>query len=692
MDAKKGAPAERDATINNQRIDFTETESFLQALDPMGAFTFQSFDDTPRKESYLAKVFHGSFSEHRDELARLNKTGAGIFVTVNKTDLRGRKAENITGIRAVFLDLDGAPLPSEWLLEPHLIIESSPGRYHVYYLVEPGFPLDRFESVQKAIAARFNGDPAVSDLPRVMRITGFIHRKGEPFRSRIVQDHSLEPRYSAEQILKAFPPVEEPTKVRPDSGSDDPVLKALEGREMVIRQDRTEKGKYIIACPWADQHTDGNREAAFWLKNHGGFEGYGFRCLHGHCVDRTVKDLKEVLGIGKKTKIREVFTRKVSSVEARPIEWLWPGYFPEGALCLLDGDPGLGKSFLTLDLAARVSAGKHFPTGEKATPGGVVILSYEDDPGVTIRPRLETMGADLDRIVLLEGVTDDKGPRLPHVADIEAIREAVKEIDARLVIVDPLMAALPGAVDSHSDQNVRSVLAPLSRLSQETRTTVIVVRHLNKSGGGSPLYRGGGSIGIVAAARAAFLVGKDPKDEARRILAVTKLNVAPEPTSLAYRIVVNLEGNPFLSWEGQTDVNARDLLEQAEKKSRNAPKRELAREFLEERLKDGPVESETILSEASEREISRETLMRVKKEMGILSHREGGSSGEWFWSLKSVTPPIQKDDDTLYRKAENTRQNQRVSGLEIVNDDTLKNDPREPEDIPDLDEILEDIG
>ncbi len=649
MPNKKAASPDRPTiTIED---DFPTTERFLQVLDPSGLFSFQAFGDKI-KDPGLTKILHGTFKDHRAELARLNASGAGIFVTVSRTDGKGRKVENITGIRAVFVDLDGAPLPDEWPIEPHLIVETSPGRWHAYWIVE-NFPLDRFESVQKVIATRFRGDQSITDLPRVMRLPGFIHRKGEPFQTRIVRDWGEEPPYSEKQILEAFPPADSFRNEIRTAKTDDPILKKLTEKGMVVRQDRAEKGKYVIACPWADHHTNGDNEAVYWLPNHGGFKGPGYKCLHSHCTNRTTKDLTEWLGIRKESKAPEIFIRRLSEVQAKPVEWLWPGYLPLGALCLFDGDPCNGKSFLTQNLAAKVSAGGIFPTGERATPGGVVLLSYEDDPGVTIRPRLETMLADLNRIVLLEGLKDDKGPRLPHIGDIPAIREAVEDIRARLVIIDPLMAALPGGVDSHSDQNIRSVLAPLSKLAQETSATVLVVRHLNKSGSGNALYRGGGSIGIVAAARAAFLVAKDPEDEERRVLAVTKMNIAPEPSSLAYRISVNAEGNPFLSWEGESDLTARDLLT-PEDKPRNAPKRDLARKFLEDRLKNGPVASETILQESLERNISQETLKRVKKEMGILSHREGGSDGEWFWSLKDVKPPIRKVDDTLCREGMNT--------------------------------------
>ena len=291
MDAKKAAREDRQ---HNQQINFTPASHFLQAIDPAGGFTFQTFDDNPRKDHYLAKVFHGTFSEHRNELARLNKAGAGIFVTVNKTDGRGRKKENVTVVRAVFLDLDGAPLPDEWPIEPHLIVESSPGRYHAYWLVEGNFPLTQFEGVQKAIAAKFHGDPAVCDLPRVMRIPGFLHQKHTPFLSRIIRDHSLEPRYSPEQILEFFP---SPESTRGNTTqTDDPILKALEDKGMLIRADRAEKGKFLITCPWADTHTTGDPEAAYWQAHTGGHAGAGFRCLHGHCVDKTIRELKSFLG------------------------------------------------------------------------------------------------------------------------------------------------------------------------------------------------------------------------------------------------------------------------------------------------------------------------------------------------------------------------------------------------------------
>lgn len=163
-----------------------QADRFLTLIAEEEDVTFQTFDDKDKKRRDLSSIRHGSLDDHWEDLMELNRRGAGIFVTVNATDLQGRKADNITRVRAFFLDLDGAPLEPIYkaALRPHLIIESSPDRYHVYWIVE-GAGLAQFKPVQAALAARFGGDKTVGDLPQVMRLPGFAHRKGEPFISRI---------------------------------------------------------------------------------------------------------------------------------------------------------------------------------------------------------------------------------------------------------------------------------------------------------------------------------------------------------------------------------------------------------------------------------------------------------------------------------------------------------------------------
>jgi hypothetical protein len=178
--------------------DLTMADRFLNALDPRGVFTFQTFSD--RKEDKNgsfdpnARVFHGTLAEHGQQLIELNQRGVGIFVMVNEGDgqkREGRKTcrtkSNVIAIRALFVDLDGTPLePVREALEPDIIVESSPGKWHGYWLVN-GVPLEDFEQRQKQLAAKFSGDPSVHDLPRVMRVPGFFHHKNEPFMSRLVR-------------------------------------------------------------------------------------------------------------------------------------------------------------------------------------------------------------------------------------------------------------------------------------------------------------------------------------------------------------------------------------------------------------------------------------------------------------------------------------------------------------------------
>ena len=195
--------------------DHAEAERFLTALDPSAeGFTFQTFDDNAdRKSPALAKILHGTLQECWSQLAELNQRGAGVFVTINRTDLKGRRRENVVAVRAVFVDLDGAPIDpivnDTELPQPHILIETSLDRWHAYWLTND-LPLDQFTQVQKALIDRFNSDPSVHDLPRVMRLPGFIHHKvkagiaSPPFLSRIVDIATGVAPYATEVLLTAL--------------------------------------------------------------------------------------------------------------------------------------------------------------------------------------------------------------------------------------------------------------------------------------------------------------------------------------------------------------------------------------------------------------------------------------------------------------------------------------------------------
>src|SRR5262249_22263555 len=187
---------------------------------------------------------------------------------------------------------------------------------------------------------------------------------------------------------------------------------------------------------------------------------------------------------------------RMDTVLPKPVSWLWTGWIPRGALTILDGDPGLGKSTITIDLAARTSRGWLMPPGpgpvEGAEGAGVLLLKAEDDPARTIRPRLDAAGADPSMVFSFEAVRvagEDHPPVLPW--DLEMVEGLIREHEIVLVVIDPFLAYLGGEFDAHKDQDVRRCLHRLMALAQRTGAAIVLVRHLNKLNHSVALYRGG---------------------------------------------------------------------------------------------------------------------------------------------------------------------------------------------------------
>lgn len=317
--------------------------------------------------------------------------------------------------------------------------------------------------------------------------------------------------------------------------------------------------------------------------------------------------------------------------DVRPerVVWLWDGRIPLGKLTILDGDPGLGKSTLSLDLAAHVSRGIPLPCStEPSRAAGVVLLSAEDDLADTIRPRLDAAGADVTRVVALRTVPgdDDRPPSIPE--DLHLLRQAIERVGARLVVIDPLMAFLDASVDGHKDQSVRRALHRLAALAEDTRAAVVVIRHLNKAVGGNPLYRGGGSIGIIGAARAGLLVGRDPDDETRRVLASTKCNLAAEPGSLSFHMD-QYEGACRVVWDGASACGAALLLTENDGDQTALDE---AKEVVSDILAAGPVASAVLRRRAMGEGVSERTLRRARAALGCVK-RKAGMTGGWTWEM-----------------------------------------------------------
>lgn len=332
--------------------------------------------------------------------------------------------------------------------------------------------------------------------------------------------------------------------------------------------------------------------------------------------------------------------KTLSDVEALPINWLWFNRIPAGMLTLIAGDGGLGKSFLSLYMAAKISTGGAWPDGDSlpdnsAPLGSVVLLTAEDDLARTVRPRLDSLEADVTRIVALEGVKvrdENGGQRSKHFSlqhDLPALRQAVTRLgDCRLVILDPLSAYLGGGVDSHRDSDVRSVLAPLVQLAEDTGVAVVGIMHLNKSVGGKAVYRALGSIAFTAAARTAWLVTADPQnpESKRRLLTPLKHNILISPMGLGFEII---DGKVVFEAEAVTMTSDEAL---GQGSTVVAAEKERAVVWLREIMPPGTSLAWTeIVEQGGKQGITEGTLQRAKTEAGVKSYQvRVGDKRQWL--------------------------------------------------------------
>lgn len=340
---------------------------------------------------------------------------------------------------------------------------------------------------------------------------------------------------------------------------------------------------------------------------------------------------------------------RVSDIESRETSWLWPGRIPRGMLTMFEGDPGTGKSTLLLDLVARVTRGSRMPdkTGG-GSPETVVLLSAEDDPSVTIRPRLEAAGADLGRVVL-PNIRTPEGYREPTVteADVAMLEAVIVEHGASLLVIDPLVAYLPDGVDTNSDHSVRRALVRLKGLAERTGCAVVCVRHWRKGPTENALYRGGGSIAFIAAARAGLVVGYDPDDPARhrRVLAVSKASLSPIAPSLAFTLApVGGSTVARVQWEGVSPHAANELTREPGKPS----KLEAAAAFLADVLSHGEMPASQACELAKDAGIAPATLRRAAVDR--VKTQKAGDGSHWIWSLHS-----QDDQDAHSLKNDHLR-------------------------------------
>ena len=296
---------------------------------------------------------------------------------------------------------------------------------------------------------------------------------------------------------------------------------------------------------------------------------------------------------------------RMSDVELTPVEWLWKPYLPFGKLSVLQGNPGEGKTYFAMHLAAACTNGKLLPNMERMEPFNVIYQTAEDGLGDTVKPRLIEAGADLDRVLVI----DDSEVQLT-LSD-ERIEKAIIENNARLVIIDPIQAYLGADVDMNRANEVRPIFMRLGQVAQRTGCAILLIGHLNKAAGMQSLQRGLGSIDIAAAVRSVLFIGKLKHDPTMRILTHEKSSLAPPGASLAF----SLGDEGGFRWVGEYDITADEMLSGIE--PQRETKTQQAKDLICALLAGGKQGlSEDIDKAALERGIPGRTVRDAKRELG----------------------------------------------------------------------------
>lgn len=343
--------------------------------------------------------------------------------------------------------------------------------------------------------------------------------------------------------------------------------------------------------------------------------------------------------------------RPLGWLERQAVSWLWPGRVPNGKVTLLVGDPGVGKSLLALDMAARVTRGLAWPdacgsdAGARCAPQGrVVVLSAEDDAADTLLPRVEAAGGDPELVIVLRvfGRRSERG-ELPFALsrDSAVLENEVAELeDVRLVVLDPVSAYL-GSADANHGSVVRGAMALLQGMAERTGAAVVGISHLTKRSDARVLYRAHGSLAFVAAARSAWAAGPDPAcartggASGRMLLVPIKCNLVKRPSGLAYRIAPSAEAPevPVVSWEaGEVALTAEEAFDA---RPARLGRREAAAEWLEAQLAGGPRSAAEIAARGRAAGHSMRTLRRARVALGVVPwHERAGAP--WMLRLPSA--------------------------------------------------------
>jgi hypothetical protein len=561
----------RGAGQANLAVDPKAAIDFLRAL-------FAGTRDKIELRAFPSKSIHFACSPSKAAGFVVNHLYENLYFGVATREGGGKK-QHCREITAVWVDLDFKDIPEE---EAHKRVRSFPllpsielksgGGLHLYWLLARSVHAcdPRVEPILRGLTQALGGDRSAAEIARIMRLPGSVNWKYDPPRPCRV----LEAEWARRYTLADFEQFRDDSRGHANFNSDG-AGKIREGH----------RNSFLMSLAGSLRHRQLNETTiavALLAVNRE-------RCEPPLAEDEVLSIVKNaskypaggLLERGKPLARMECF----ASIVPKPLRWLWRDRIPAGKVSLLAGNPDQGKSLITVDIAARITTGTPFPDGAPCTLGSVIMLSAEDDPEDTIRPRLEAAGADVSRahclrgvrVALRDGSQSERGFSLD--VDIAALEDAVRQVpDVCLIVIDPASAYL-GSIDSHKNAEVRGLLALLAELVARTGVALLAVTHLRKAEG-TAIHRVVESLAFAAAARAVWGVAQDPQSDGRRLMVRIKGNLSADPGGLAYRIEAE-NGIPQIVWEpGRVDVPADDIISGFESREGRSRQRDAQERFV----------------------------------------------------------------------------------------------------------------
>ena len=595
------------------------------------------------------------------------KRGAGVYITINKTDGQGRRSANVLEARACAVDFDGTELPATWALEPHAIIETSPGRFHAWWFLFSSTDLTRWSQAQARLAAFYGGDPVIVDPARVLRVPGFDHQKYEPFRVRIVKLDNPPDflRYTLEDIEQAHPcefpepyiPVEYETPSDVHWDTDELLERAgafLKAAALPAKGERNHAA-YAAACKLRDLAISPEKSLELLTEwNADADDPLPGREI-AHVVDSASRYAQNSPGVDLATDPADGFRTEPSAapskkkfnahglevidasiVKPRALEFVWPGRIATGNYTVIAGQVvKLNRKFSTLHSRpsrAAVSGRTVAARSKVAAFCSVQKKELED----MIIPRLIAAGADMNLVSIVRAVQNDKktgAGKFNLQNDLTKLERTCRDFgDVRLIGFDPISSYMGGEVDTHRNTAVRHVMDPITDFAGSVRTAVLSITHFNKNSAASAVNRVMESAAFINAPRAAFGIFDDPTmvttagAPTPRLMLWLKGNLDRIPPGLRYHVGTAPGGKdaetgkqiiaPRISWDGTTEQTADDV--SAAQDGRGTPKRDQAKQFLEVILAKGPKPAAEVKKLAEAAGIKEDTLKQARQELAVI--------------------------------------------------------------------------